>query len=78
MPLILRDICKTHASAMRALDRIGPTIPACMYGLPDPVGAGESTPMRVLSTPQHAGGGSAIFDEPGVQHRKDDVRRAAA
>jgi len=78
MPLILRDICKTQASAMRALDRVGPTIPAGTYGLSDSVGAGESTPMRVLPTPQDAGGGSAMFDEPGVQHRKDDVRRAAA
>lgn len=78
MPLILRDICKTHANATRALDRVGPTIPACMYGLPDPVGAGESTPMRVLRTPHDADGGSAMFDEPGVQHREDDARWAAA
>lgn len=78
MPLILRDICKTHANATRALDRAGPTIPAGTYGLPVTVGAGESTPMRVLSTPQDAGGGSAMFDEPGVQHREDDVRGAAA
>lgn len=78
MPLILRDICKTHANATRALDRVGPTIPAGVYGLPHPVGAGESTPMRVLPTPQDADGGSAMLDEPRVQHREDDVRRAAA
>lgn len=76
MPPILRDICKTHVNDMRTLDRVGPTMPAGMYGLPGSVGAEESTRMRVL-TPQDADGGSAMFDEPGVLHRENDDRRAA-
>jgi ABC-2 type transport system ATP-binding protein len=78
--LTIRDLCKTYANGVRALDQVTLDIPAGMFGLLGPNGAGKSSLMRTLATLQEADSGSALFDD-GVDTRvdvlreKDEVRR---
>jgi ABC-type multidrug transport system ATPase subunit len=80
MELQIRDLAKTYANGVRALDRVSLTIPTGMFGLLGPNGAGKSTLMRTLATLQDADAGSAILRGlPGgdvdVLRDKDAVRR---
>jgi ABC-2 type transport system ATP-binding protein len=80
MELQIRDLAKTYANGVRALDRVSLTIPTGMFGLLGPNGAGKSTLMRTLATLQDADGGSAVLNGlPGgdvhVLRDKDAVRR---
>ena len=52
MELTIRNLSKTYANGVRALEDISLTIPAGMYGLLGPNGAGKSTFMRTLATLQ--------------------------
>jgi ABC-2 type transport system ATP-binding protein len=73
--LSIRNISKTYANGVRALDDVSLTIPAGMYGLLGPNGAGKSTLMRILATLQEADEGSAHLGDIDVLARKDEVRR---
>jgi len=75
MELCLRDVSKTYANGVRALDSVSLTIPAGMYGLLGPNGAGKSTLMRILATLQEADSGSATLGELDVLHQKVEVRK---
>ena len=80
MELQIRDLAKTYANGVRALDRVSLTIPTGMFGLLGPNGAGKSTLMRTLATLQDADAGSATLRGlPGgdidVLREKDAVRR---
>src|SRR5688500_11467319 len=59
MQLDIRNISKTYANGVRALDDVSLTIPRGMFGLLGPNGAGKSTLMRILATLQEADTGSA-------------------
>ena len=59
MELQIRDLAKTYANGVQALDRVSLTIPTGMFGLLGPNGAGKSTLMRTLATLQDADAGSA-------------------
>jgi ABC-2 type transport system ATP-binding protein len=59
MELQIRELAKTYANGVRALDRVSLTIPTGMFGLLGPNGAGKSTLMRTLATLQEADAGSA-------------------
>jgi ABC-type multidrug transport system ATPase subunit len=59
MQLLIRDLSKTYANGVRALDGVSLTIPTGMFGLLGPNGAGKSTLMRTLATLQDADTGSA-------------------
>ena len=54
MELEIRDLGKTYANGVCALDRVSLTIPTGMFGLLGPNGAGKSTLMRTLATLQDA------------------------
>jgi ABC-type multidrug transport system ATPase subunit len=79
--LTIRDLCKTYANGVRALDHVTLDIPKGMFGLLGPNGAGKSSLMRTLATLQEADAGSITFNgtEDGanidVLRDKDAVRR---
>lgn len=77
--LTIRDLTKTYANGVRALDGICLDIPRGMFGLLGPNGAGKSSLMRTLATLQEADGGSAVLETDGrridVLREKDAVRR---
>lgn len=77
--LTIRDLTKTYANGVRALDGITLDIPRGMFGLLGPNGAGKSSLMRTLATLQEADGGSAVLETDGqridVLRDKDAVRR---
>lgn len=78
--LTIRDLTKTYANGVRALDGISLDIPRGMFGLLGPNGAGKSSLMRTLATLQEADAGSAVLDNGDgavidVLRDKDAVRR---
>jgi ABC-2 type transport system ATP-binding protein len=75
MQLKIRQLSKTYANGVVALDRVTLTIPAGMFGLLGPNGAGKSTLMRILATLQECDAGSVFLDDIDVLDEKDAVRR---
>lgn len=77
--LTIRDLTKTYANGVRALDGICLDIPRGMFGLLGPNGAGKSSLMRTLATLQEADSGSVTLETDGrvidVLRDKDAVRR---
>ena len=78
--LAIRQLGKTYANGVRALDDVSLDIPRGMFGLLGPNGAGKSSLMRTLATLQEADSGSAtLTDADGVVidmlRDKDAVRR---
>ena len=77
--LAIRDLTKTYANGVRALDGVTLDIPRGMFGLLGPNGAGKSSLMRTLATLQSADGGSVTLDGSAgpidVLRDKDAVRR---
>ncbi|CAN7717711.1 ABC transporter ATP-binding protein [Pseudoduganella sp. LjRoot289] len=75
MELRIRNLSKTYANGVVALDNISLTIPAGMFGLLGPNGAGKSTLMRTLATLQECDAGSVFLGELDVLDEKDEIRR---
>jgi ABC-type multidrug transport system ATPase subunit len=75
MELRIRNLSKTYANGVVALDNITLAIPAGMFGLLGPNGAGKSTLMRILATLQECDTGSVFFGDLDVLDEKDEVRR---
>lgn len=78
--LSIRDLTKTYANGVRALDAVTLEIPRGMFGLLGPNGAGKSSLMRTLATLQEADSGSATLEDGAGGHidvlrDKDAVRR---
>ena len=78
--LAIRDLSKTYANGVRALDAVTLDIPRGMFGLLGPNGAGKSSLMRTLATLQEADSGTATLDDGNggsidVLREKDVVRR---
>jgi ABC-type multidrug transport system ATPase subunit len=78
--LAIRDLSKTYANGVHALNRVTLDIPRGMFGLLGPNGAGKSSLMRTLATLQEADSGSATLDDGNggsidVLRDKDAVRR---
>ncbi len=78
--LAIRDLSKTYANGVHALNHVSLDIPRGMFGLLGPNGAGKSSLMRTLATLQEADSGSATLEgadgQPiDVLRDKDAVRR---
>jgi len=71
--LAIRDLCKTYANGVHALDNVSLDIPRGMFGLLGPNGAGKSSLMRTLATLQEADSGSAMLE--GIDGKTIDVLR---
>ncbi|MGZ5202924.1 MAG: ATP-binding cassette domain-containing protein, partial [Telluria sp.] len=57
MELRIRNLSKTYANGVVALDKVSLHIPPGMFGLLGPNGAGKSTLMRILATLQECDAG---------------------
>jgi ABC-type multidrug transport system ATPase subunit len=75
MELEIRNLSKTYANGVVALDGVTLRIPPGMFGLLGPNGAGKSTLMRILATLQECDSGSVFLDDIDVLDEKDEVRR---
>ncbi len=75
MELRIRNLSKTYANGVVALDQVNLTIPTGMFGLLGPNGAGKSTLMRTLATLQECDDGSVFFGDYDVLDEKDEIRR---
>ena len=75
MELRIRNLSKTYANGVVALDKVTLTIPTGMFGLLGPNGAGKSTLMRILATLQECDAGSVFFGDYDVLDEKDEIRR---
>jgi ABC-2 type transport system ATP-binding protein len=73
--LSIKNLTKTYANGVRALDNVNLEIPNGMFGLLGPNGAGKSSLMRTISTLQEADSGSIEFNGIDVLKDKDTVRK---
>ncbi|XOV86008.1 MAG: ABC transporter ATP-binding protein [Pseudomonadota bacterium] len=73
--LTIRDLSKTYANGVRALQGVFLDIPTGMFGLLGPNGAGKSTLMRTLATLQEPDSGTAMLDDIDIIHDKESLRR---
>ncbi len=62
--LTIRNLSKTYANGVRALDDVSLDIPHGMFGLLGPNGAGKSTLMRTIATLQDPDTGSITLGDP--------------
>ncbi len=75
MELTIRNLSKTYANGVKALQDVSLEIPTGMYGLLGPNGAGKSTLMRILATLQDADSGQATLGGIDVLTQKHEVRK---
>jgi ABC-2 type transport system ATP-binding protein len=75
MKLEIKDISKTYANGVKALDNVSLTIPTGMFGLLGPNGAGKSTLMRSIATLQEVDQGTITLGTIDVLRDIDPVRR---
>src|SRR5215210_469362 len=80
MELQIRNLSKTYANGVRALNDVTLTIPRGMFGLLGPNGAGKSSLMRTIATLQEPDAGSIMLtgaEGTGIDvlREKDRVRR---
>lgn len=73
--LTIRELSKTYANGVRALNNVYLEVPAGMFGLLGPNGAGKSSLMRTLATLQEPDSGTATLDEIDIIRDKDELRR---
>ena len=75
--LTIRELSKTYANGVHALNNVSLDIPRGMFGLLGPNGAGKSSLMRTLATLQESDSGSAIMED-GAAGSIDMLRDKAA
>lgn len=78
--LTIRNLSKTYANGVHALNDVSLDIPRGMFGLLGPNGAGKSSLMRTLATLQEADSGTATLEGADgasidILRDKDAVRR---
>jgi ABC-2 type transport system ATP-binding protein len=74
--LSIRNVSKTYANGVQALNDISLDIPPGMYGLLGPNGAGKSTLMRTLATLQEPDEGQIFLGDIDVVNQKEELRQA--
>jgi len=74
MELLIKNLSKTYANGVKALNDISLTIPQGMFGLLGPNGAGKSTLMRTIATLQDPDSGTIFLDDINVIEDKQAVR----
>lgn len=73
--LVIRDLSKTYANGVKALNNIFLEIPKGMFGLLGPNGAGKSSLMRTLATLQEADQGTAMLGDIDIFKEKERLRK---
>ena len=75
MKLSIKNLSKTYANGVVALDDVSLEITNGLFGLLGPNGAGKSTLMRTLATLQEADSGEIRFGEIDVLKQKNLVKK---
>ena len=75
MELAIRNVFKTYANGVKALEDVSLTIGPGMFGLLGPNGAGKSTLMRTIATLQEPDSGSLTFGEIDILKEKNSLRQ---
>ncbi len=75
MNLEIKNLSKTYANGVKALNNVSLDIPTGMFGLLGPNGAGKSSLMRTIATLQEPDEGSITLGDLDVLTQKDDVRK---
>lgn len=73
--LAIRNLSKTYANGIQALEDVSLDIPMGMFGLLGPNGAGKSTLMRTIATLQEPDTGTIRLGDLDVLREKEQVRR---
>lgn len=73
--LQIRQLSKTYANGVKALQDINLDISNGMFGLLGPNGAGKSTLMRTIATLQDADSGTIMFGDLDVSKQKQELRK---
>ena len=73
--LKIKNLDKSYANGVHALDNVSLEIPNGMFGLLGPNGAGKSTLMRTIATLQPGDSGSIEFSGIDVLKQPDEIRR---
>ena len=73
--LIIKDLSKTYANGVKALDNISIEIENGLFGLLGPNGAGKSSLMRTLATLQEADSGSAKINDINIFQQPHELRQ---
>ena len=73
--LIIKDLSKTYANGVKALDNISIEIENGLFGLLGPNGAGKSSLMRTLATLQEADSGSAKINDIDIFQQPHELRQ---
>ncbi len=75
MELVISNLSKTYANAVKALQNVSLTIPKGMYGLLGPNGAGKSSLMRTIATLQEADAGTIMLGDLDVLKNQTELRK---
>jgi len=73
--LSIKQLNKTYANGVKAINNVSLDIPNGMFGLLGPNGAGKSSLMRTIATLQDPDSGSIHFDGVDVLKDKEGLRR---
>jgi len=73
--LKIKNLSKTYANGVKALDNVSIEIENGMFGLLGPNGAGKSSLMRTLATLQEADSGSATIDGIDIFNEPTELRK---
>ena len=75
MKLSIKNLSKTYANGVKALDNISLELPTGLFGLLGPNGAGKSTLMRTIATLQEPDEGSIQLGGIDVINQKHELRK---
>ncbi len=75
MKLSIKNLSKTYANGVVALDDVSLEIPNGLFGLLGPNGAGKSTLMRTIATLQEADSGKISLGQIDVLKQKNEVKK---
>lgn len=73
--LQIKDLCKTYANGVKALNNVNLSISKGMFGLLGPNGAGKSSLMRTIATLQQPDSGSIEFNGINVLQDPQALRK---
>ena len=73
--LSIKQLNKTYANGVKAINNVTLDIPTGMFGLLGPNGAGKSSLMRTIATLQDADSGSIHFNGVDIHADKEGLRR---
>jgi len=73
--LTIKNLSKTYANGVKALDNVSLELENGMFGLLGPNGAGKSSLMRTLATLQDADSGTATLDDIDILNQPVALRK---